>query len=144
MEMLVVDTTVAAKWFLPEPLSAAADRLLDDMRDDSLRLAAPDLLHYEFAGLLWRRQGGDDLSGRQAAAIIEDLERLPVEMVPADVLATDAVRIACKYGCTSSEGVFLALAAGLGSLMVTADRRLVKGMEGTEFSRRLLWLGDRE
>ncbi len=142
MEMYVIDTSITAKWFLPEPLGEEADHLLDDLKSDSLRLAAPDLLHYEFAGILWRKQVVDEISARTAAAMIEDLERLPLEMVPADVITTDAVRIACKYGCTSGDGVFLALAAGLGTSLITADRRLIKNMEGTEFKRRLLWLGD--
>jgi predicted nucleic acid-binding protein len=47
----VVDASVAVKWYLPEPESDAAGRLLDPEHD----LIAPDLLFAEVGNALWKR-----------------------------------------------------------------------------------------
>lgn len=46
LDIRVIDTGVAAKWFLPEPLSAAADSVLEAVRLGRLPLrgAGPDIL----------------------------------------------------------------------------------------------------
>lgn len=41
MTNLVVDASVAIKWFIPEPLSVEARRILDDYQAGSLSLLAP-------------------------------------------------------------------------------------------------------
>ena len=50
MSRVVVDASVAVKWFLPEIHSGAALRYLDD---DCERLA-PDLLYVEFGNVIWK------------------------------------------------------------------------------------------
>jgi predicted nucleic acid-binding protein len=47
---VVVDASVTIKWFVPEPLSDEADRLLGG--GDAL--FAPDLLLLEFGNTLWK------------------------------------------------------------------------------------------
>ncbi|MFA5809612.1 MAG: type II toxin-antitoxin system VapC family toxin [Thermoleophilia bacterium] len=139
---LVIDTSVAAKWFLPEPLSKAADAVLEDARQGRTRLASPDLIVYEFANILWQRQKKGEISSRQANLMMADFERLPIEMAPADVLGATALKIATKTGCTAYDGAFIALAEGLGSRLLTADRRLIRMVSSSGFAHRVFWLGD--
>lgn len=138
---LVLDTSVVAKWFLPEPLSAEADSVLEDVRLGKSHLASPDLIVYEFANILWQRQKKNEISSRQAAAIMSDFERLPIRLVPADALGSEALRIAGKTGCTAYDGAFVALASGLDCTLVTADQRFVRLMAGTKFAKQVVWLG---
>ena len=51
MMKVVVDASVAAKWFLPEIHSDAAARLLDP----AIALYAPDLIVPEFGNILWKK-----------------------------------------------------------------------------------------
>ncbi|MEO8383259.1 MAG: type II toxin-antitoxin system VapC family toxin [Acidobacteriota bacterium] len=51
MMKVVVDASVAAKWFLPEIHSDAAARLLDP----TIALYAPDLIVPEFGNILWKK-----------------------------------------------------------------------------------------
>ena len=69
MKTLVVDASVAAKWFLPEVHSDDALRLLDTPS----RLLVPDLLYPEVGNTLWKRVGKKELSVEQAVEIIEAL-----------------------------------------------------------------------
>src|ERR1017187_7818208 len=47
----VVDASVAAKWFLPEPYNDQADKLLRDFVNRDVELMAPDLI----VGEIWKR-----------------------------------------------------------------------------------------
>ena len=140
-DIRVIDTSVAAKWFLPDPLSAEADRVLEEMRLGRLRLAAPDLISYEMANILWQRQRKGEISARLAAAIMADFELLPIEKAPGDVISSLALRLACKAGCTAYDAAFVALAAELRTRLITADRRLTRLMASTPFAARLEWVG---
>lgn len=141
-DAIVIDTSVAAKWFLPERLSAEADAVLEQVRLGRLQLSSPDLIIHEFANILWQRQKKGEINGNQAREIMSDFERLPIELVPADVLGVEALKIACITGCTAYDGAFVALAAGLKSGLLTADRKLLQMMAETGFARRVVWLGD--
>jgi len=139
---LVLDTSVIAKWFLPEPLSDRADRILEDVRLGKLHPAAPDLIVYEFANILWQRQKKGEISRRQGDAIMSDFERLPINLAPGDVLGSQSLEEVAATGCTAYDGAFIALADSLETKLVTADRRLISRLAHTRFSRTVLWLGD--
>ncbi len=47
MDKIVVDSSVAIKWFVVEPLSSQAHRILDSYRTGALGLYAPDLMFAE-------------------------------------------------------------------------------------------------
>lgn len=138
---IVIDTSVAAKWFLPEPLSDEADAILEQARLGRLQLSSPDLISYEFANILWQRQKKGEIGSDQAIEILFDFERLPIELVPGDVLGAEALKIACRTGCTAYDGAFVALAVGLKSRLLTADRKLIQMMSSTPFAKRVTWLG---
>jgi predicted nucleic acid-binding protein len=139
---LVLDTSVVAKWFLPEPLSTEADSVLEEVRLGKTQVASPDLIVYELANILWQRQKKEEISGRQAAAIMSDFERLPIQLVPGDVLGSQALKIAGRTGCTAYDGAFMALASGLNCTLITADQRFISLMTGTRFAKRVVWLGE--
>ncbi len=50
MSRLVVDSSVVIKWFVVEPYSTEARRVLNDYQAGGLTLLAPDLLHAAFEG----------------------------------------------------------------------------------------------
>jgi predicted nucleic acid-binding protein len=67
MANLVVDASVAIKWFVAEPLSIEARRILDDYQAGTLSLVAPDLINAEFGNIVWKKRifqglGADDAS----------------------------------------------------------------------------------
>ena len=56
MTKLVVDASVAIKWFLPEPLSEEARQILDEYQAGRLSVLAPDLIYAEVGNIVWKRQ----------------------------------------------------------------------------------------
>jgi predicted nucleic acid-binding protein len=117
---LVVDASVAVKWFLPEPHSEEALGLLDGKRE----LLVPDLLWAEVGNVLWKRWRQGELSEDAADGILQDLRKLPLAVHPSDEIAGVAWSFATRLGRSFYDSLYLALAANQSCSMVTADRRL--------------------
>ncbi len=121
--ILVVDSSVAVKWFLSER-EDQVDRALELLRghlDERLRLAAPAHLRLEVLNALLHRGLGALALKRAAAA----LEGFRLEWHGVDAALTGAsVRIACASGLTLYDSAFAALALDLDAELVTDDRRL--------------------
>ena len=138
MTRMVVDASVAVKWFLPEPLAAAAMGLLDTR----YTLAAPGLLLIEVANALWKRYRRRELDAGEARRILGDLTRAPLEIHPSEPLTPAALDIAVRHHISVYDGLYLALAAGHGCQLVTADRRLYEICRATEMAPWLVWVGE--
>jgi predicted nucleic acid-binding protein len=77
----VVDASVALKWFLPGPDSAAADFLLEKFLNDEVELLAPDLMLVEAASALSKRaMVRKELSANEATLIYRDLLTPPLSL----------------------------------------------------------------
>ena len=120
MTRIVVDASVAIKWFLPEPHSLQALRLLEGERE----LLAPDLIWAELGNVLWKRWRQGELADENARTILRDLRRVPLLIHPAEEIAETAWSIASQFQRSFYDSLYLALAPSQSCSMVTADRRL--------------------
>lgn len=123
-ERLVVDSSVAVKWFVDDEHGVVdAWRLLERHRGGDTRLAAPAHLPLEVLNALrWRGLDGPSLV--DAAKSIEHFD-LDVFTLETTMLGT-ACLTAVEHGLTVYDAMFLALADSLDAPLVTADRRLVE------------------
>lgn len=136
MTRVVVDASVAVKWFLPEPLADAAEILLGG----AYELLAPELLVLEVENALWKRLRRHELAGASARRIVRDLERAPIEMFSIRRWASLALDLAVRYEITVYDGLYLAVATGHDCRLVTADRRLFEACSRGGAGPRLSWL----
>lgn len=126
-DSLVIDSSVAAKWYLPEPGSDRAALLLES----GLRLVAPDLLIPEVGNVLWKRRR--DLPAADIEAIAAALTSAgPVTLYPSTVLLEGALALALTYERSVYDALYLALALSRQCQLVTADERLVNALHDTE------------
>jgi hypothetical protein len=79
MTSLVIDASVAIKWFLPEEHSISAIRLLEAGHE----LLAPDLIFAECGNVLWNKWLRQELQPEVIPAILSDLRRMNMQIVPA-------------------------------------------------------------
>jgi predicted nucleic acid-binding protein len=122
----VVDTSVALKWFLPEPEHAAADDLLAAFLSGDVGLYAPDLLLIEAASALWRRSVvRKELIALDAKAIYRDLLSLPLSFQASERLAAGAFSLAIAHRHSTYDAVYCALALEMDCELITADATLV-------------------
>src|SRR5437867_12527076 len=97
MTKLVVDASVAIKWFLPEPLSLEARRILDDYQAGTLSLLAPDLINAEVGNIVWKKQAFQGLGAADAKTVIDEFRKLAIALTPTGDLLDDAYDLAVTH-----------------------------------------------
>lgn len=137
MRALVVDASVAAKWFFPEAHSQRCLRLLNA----ASTLLAPDLILAEFGNLVWKRFCRGEISSEEASAVVQDFLRVPLTITPARELLRSALDIALATRRTVYECLYLALAVQRDAKLVTGDERLANALKDTPYHRHVRWIG---
>jgi predicted nucleic acid-binding protein len=132
---LVVDASVALKWFVQEAGSDHAERIAAEHE-----LIAPELILAEVHNAPWRierlrRLGAEDVA-EATASFPRYLDRL-FALTP---LALLAARIARGIDHPVYDCFYIALAEIDGSSMVTADHRLLERLAGSHWAARVLAL----
>jgi predicted nucleic acid-binding protein len=124
MTILVLDASVAIKWFVPEPDSAIARRLLGSPD----RYIAPDLLFAEMTNVIWKKVRQGNLSPEDGPRIIADMLRADIETVPCRDLTAAAFGIALATGRSGYDAMYVALAKQRNTRLITADDRLFNAL----------------
>jgi predicted nucleic acid-binding protein len=128
MTKLVVDSSVAIKWFVPEPHSREAQLILNQFQQGTLDLLAPDLLYAEIGSILWKKQRTQGLPANAADAILQQFLAIPFTITPCADLLGSAYRLALTHQRTVYDSLYLALSLREGCDFVTADERLVNAV----------------
>lgn len=139
---LVVDTNVVVKWYLTESLEDEALAVLDAGERGDVALLAPDTVEPEFWNVLWQRHRQDELSLDDVRDYWDAFEESPLlmgEVLPLMPLATN---VAAESGCIIYDALFVALAESEETVVVTADEKLLRALEGTRYAARGVHLKD--
>ncbi len=135
---VVVDASVAIKWFVPEIHAEAARRLLRE----GITLLAPDLIWAEVANALWRKWRDKELVSEAVEGILNDFRRYPLRICSGESLYDVAWPVARGSGRTFYDSLYLALAMSNGCPMVTADLRFYNAVKDTPWGGSCLWVAD--
>jgi len=134
MSDLVVDSSVVAKWLLPEADSAKAHQLIVQAAASGKRLIVLDLVFPEVANVIWKRYRERRINLVESKGLLEALVHVPVTVELAVLLLDSAFEIAAKYDRAIYDALFVALATKLALPGITADERLFNAIH-TDFSR---------
>ncbi len=121
---IVVDSSVAIKWFVLEDHSAQATDLLTAFQSGQQRLLAPDFINIEFSNIVWKKQVRQGLSAEDAEVILNDFPLIGLALTSSGDLLRDAYNLAVTYERTIYDSLYLALSLREQCQMVTADERL--------------------
>src|ERR1044071_1203328 len=123
MPNLVVDSGVAIKWFIPEPYSVQARKLLDDYQNGLLLFIAPDLINAEFGNIVWKKQSFQGLDAADAQTVMDEFRKVAFTLTSTAGLLEEAYRLAVKHHRTVYDMLYLALSERENCEFVTADER---------------------
>jgi predicted nucleic acid-binding protein len=118
---LVVDASVAIKWYVEEDDSETAHRILVSPP----LLHAPALLKLELANGLWKNWRRKIVTIDQAGEAIESIDRTIGAWHDTGGLFAPAVKLAFDLDHVVYDCIYLALARQLGIPLITADKRLL-------------------
>ncbi len=123
----VIDASVTAMLFLPDPLAPQARQIFDGLlHEPPATLYAPDLLYVECANVLCkhvRRRLYEHADVQSDMAILRSLR---IKSYPTQGLVEAAVELAHQFEISAYDACYVALAVQLGAPLVTADRKLAK------------------
>ena len=127
---LVIDASVAFKWFVPELATEQALALLDT----GTPLTAPDLVTVEVANAMWAR-----LRGREGfPQIVTDaalaIPRMFDTLVQTSGLVARGLDMAIGLNHPLYDCIYLALAERDGSRLITADSNFAQKVKSSQFA----------
>lgn len=126
---LVVDASVALKWFVDEPGSDQARALIDE----DAALMAPELLVAEVCNGAWRLARLGVLGAAERGTIASEIATLFDRVVPLTPLAPRAMLIAAAVDHPVYDCFYVALAEREACRLVTADGRFRERLQGSEW-----------
>lgn len=131
MSLLVLDASVAVKWFLPrlgEGLVDEAFELLRRHGEGEIEFTSPDLFWPEFGNVLWKAVRLGRWSSLAAAKALHQMRAQRLNTVPSGDLIEDALLIAVAHNRTVYDSLYIALAVQSDAEFVTADERLANAV----------------
>lgn len=126
---VVIDASIALKWFVPENLRQEA---MDILRTEE-HIAAPDLLIPDIAALLFEKARRDEITGLQAVTILSCLQSSGLELIPASSVCNRAVEIARTIDRSVYRCFYIAAAERLDTTFITADLSFCAAAHDTGF-----------
>ena len=124
--MIVVDASVAMKWFVREADSTRALSLVTANQP----MLAPWLMRLEVTNGLLRHYREEKLSEKAAREALSELDRLIgqglIQLMPNEELWESAVGLAFKIKHTPADCLYLALGKATKATVVTADEALAR------------------
>jgi predicted nucleic acid-binding protein len=138
MSRFVVDASVGAKWFLPEPGAADAVR----RQDPAHELHVPAFSDLEVANIFWKAARQGKLTRAEADTRITRLVGMTIARHPEGPLVAASFDIAHTADRTVYDSMYVALAVQLGAVLVTADERLVNALIPTRWAGHVMRLAD--
>lgn len=121
---MIIDTSVAVKWFYEEAETPKALRLFEGIVKHTIRAVVPDLLFYEFANVLKTKGKADRMKTEGALAALHELPWTVIE--PNEHFMSHALHIAEQYRISVYDASYVALAFEWEVPLITADERLVR------------------
>lgn len=134
MSDVIVDASVAVKWFVPEDGSEEAEQLLDG----KTRLYAPTIILGEVANALWKAVRRRDMSIEDSDETIGELPGYFSLLFDTEQLLKEALAMACAFDHPVYDCLYVETARRFDMPLLTADARLMRKFTGTPHISRII------
>lgn len=131
---MVLDTSVAVKFYIPEEHHTEAIVLRSALEDGKVEMHAPATILAEALNALWQQYRRGNISREEVREGWNLLSDLPLSLYTIEDLMPRAAEITVETGVIVYDALFVALAEATGAVMITADRRLLVSLNGTPYT----------
>ncbi len=135
---LVVDASVAVKWFVEENLRQEARLLVKQGHE----LVSPDFILIETANIAWKKALRREIGKDQARTIVAAIPQYVPTLYPSSELMDRALELALALDHPVYDCLYLSCADIVDGVLITADEKLCEVMRNTDFERLVRYLGD--
>ena len=138
MSDLVIDASVAVKWFVSEEASDKAD----EVSSSNHTLLAPRLIMIEVANAFARKAMQKLITPLEAAEYVRTLPRFLAGLLDVDDLIEPALQNACNHGHPIYDFIYLEAARRRDTKMLTADQKFIAKVKGTNLAKLVMPLSE--
>ncbi len=119
--MIVIDASAVIAMLLR---LRHADRIMDRVFDQRETIHAPHLVDLEVSQVLRRYWRAGDITAVRGEEALRDLAELPIERYSHEPLVSRIWQL--RHNATAYDAAYIALAEGLGAVLVTLDSALAQ------------------
>lgn len=131
---LVLDTSVAVKFHVPEEGYEKARRMQRAFEEGEISLLAPGTILPEVFNAFWQKYRRKELTHDEVRQGWELISELPLNFYAPEDLMPRAAEISLETGVIVYDALFLALAEAAETVMLTADDKLLKTIAQTPYA----------
>jgi predicted nucleic acid-binding protein len=131
LKRVILDASVAAKWFVPppaEPDREEALKLLRGYNDGKLDIIVPDIFWAEIANFLWKAARSGRCTPAEARASLAAGIEYNFKTVPSISLLRGAFDIAAFHDRAIYDCLYVALTEQADADLITVDERLASAL----------------
>jgi len=132
--MLVVDASIAARWFVPALAWPSATEVLEDGES----LLAPELILAEVANTFWKSVRSEYMTVEEMETALRLLPGFFIELRSLSDLVPEAGQLAAELDHPVYDCCYIALARREAAPLVTADKRLAHAAQASRIEVRLI------
>ena len=132
---LVLDTSVAVKFHVPEEQHEEARALRTAFEEGWTELLTPGTILPEAFNAFWQLHRRGELSREEVREGWALISNLPLSLYASEDLMPRAVELTFETGVIIYDALFLALAEDGDTVILSADGKLLKALEGTPYAR---------
>ena len=131
--VIIADSNIIVKWFIPEEYSEYAVVLRDDHLYGRVNVIAPVYAILEFANSMRKYVIRGILSKDKAIKALEYLKKTSITYVDINFdLAREALKYAIENHVTAYDSYYIVLARKYNTIAYTADEKLLSRLKGRE------------
>jgi predicted nucleic acid-binding protein len=141
LSLVIIDASVALKWFLPdEEYGQKALQVLDRYMGNEIILGAPSLLEYELVNGLIIAQKRGRVPEETILTAVEGFANLGIRLQNIARLFDKVIHLSKAHQLSAYDASYLAIADEKGAPFITADEKLFRSVR--ENLTWVKWLGD--
>jgi predicted nucleic acid-binding protein len=123
----VVDTSAVLRLFIPDgPIPEGLETFFRGVETGLHVAIAPELLMVEAVNVVIKKQRRGELTADEAVALVSLLKQMPIRYYRHQEVSDVIHRVAIETGLSGYDAAFLALAQDRGTVLFTADQKLMK------------------
>lgn len=123
------------KFYLPEAGRDEALILLATLERSEVGLIAPSTIQPELFNALWQQHRREQLSSQEVREFWDSFAFTSIDLYSPEDLMPRATEFALETAVIIYDALFLALAEDADAVLITADSKLLRAIEGTEYAR---------
>lgn len=133
--MIVLDTSVIAKWFIEEPKSSSALYYRDLHAKKEEIIIVPDIFIYEITNFFRYKK---DFKEKEISASLDALENFKIEIIQLNFRdIARAASLAREKDITVYDAAYVITALNFGCKFITADKNLYEKIKNLGFAELL-------